>query len=147
MTDLRSELQRIASEFVSAVLGAMNAAPLADLAQQSHVAAAAPPARAPRAPAPRPAPTRGRPAAARVAPPPAPPKGFGKRHRATAEEVGRQKDLAMATAKQLPAGFSKGDLMKRAGGKIDLGRALSLLVEEGSLTKKGDRRNTRYWVR
>jgi hypothetical protein len=37
--------------------------------------------------------------------------------------------------------------MNKSGSKTDLGRALSLLVADGKLTKKGDRRMTRYWVK
>ena len=37
--------------------------------------------------------------------------------------------------------------MSKSGSKVDLGRALSLLVADGKLTKKGDRRMTRYWVK
>jgi len=71
----------------------------------------------------------------------------GRRRRASPEEVAKQKELALNTAKQLKAGFSKGDVMNKSGSKVDLGRALSLLVIEGKLSKKGDRRMTRYWVK
>ena len=37
--------------------------------------------------------------------------------------------------------------MSKSGSKVDLGRALSLLVADGKLIKKGDRRMTRYWVK
>jgi hypothetical protein len=146
MSELRSQLEQIAAEFVSSVLGAMRSASLSDLAGQAgrtdgaRVAAPAVrrrPGRPPRAAAPRTQPAAvARPAAA-----------SGRRHRASAEEVQNQKNLALATAKQLPGGFSKGDVMKRSGAKVDLGRALTLLVSDGKLTKKGDRRNTRYWVK
>lgn len=145
MSDLRSELQRITVDFVSAVLGAMRSASLSDLANQAGRAASAPAA-------PSIARRPGRQPQARAAAPRAqaaavPAAKSGRRHRASAEEVQKQKDLALATAKQLPAGFSKGDVMKKSGSKIDLGRALTLLVNDGKLTKKGDRRNTRYWVK
>jgi hypothetical protein len=58
-----------------------------------------------------------------------------------------QKDVALAAAKGLKPGFNKGDVMDRSGARVDLGRALSLLVAEGKLMKKGDRRTTRYWLR
>lgn len=61
--------------------------------------------------------------------------------------MARQKDTALAASKALKPGFSKGDVMSKSGSKIDLGRALSLLVAEGKLIKKGDRRMTRYWVK
>lgn len=147
MSDLRSELERITTDFVSAVLGAMRSASLSDLAEQpgrsSGVSAAAPavtrrPGRQPRAAAPRPqAAAAARPAAG----------GRARRHRASADEVRQQKEMALGIAKQLPAGFSKGDVMRKSGSKVDLGRALGLLVDDGKLTKKGDRRNTRYWVK
>src|SRR6185369_2876044 len=70
-----------------------------------------------------------------------------RRHRASAEEVERQKEMALAAAKALKANFSKGDVMKKAGSDVDLGRALVLLVADGKLAKKGDRRLTRYWVK
>ena len=81
------------------------------------------------------------------APVPETEEGPAKRYRASAEEVKRYKDLAFATAKKMPPGFSKGELMKRTGGKIEMGRYLTLLVEEGRLTRQGDRRSTRYWVK
>jgi len=145
MSDLRSELNRIAADFVSSVLAAMRSASLSDLADQSMRTGGAPAAAPARARAGRP-PRAAAPPRAQLKPAsrPAP---RGRRHRASAEEVQRQKELALATAKQLPAGFSKGDVMRRAGSKIDLGRALGLLVNDGKLTKKGDRRNTRYWVK
>jgi hypothetical protein len=37
--------------------------------------------------------------------------------------------------------------MEKNASTSDLGRALSLLVAEGTLTKKGDRRKTRYTVK
>ena len=142
MSQLRSELQQIASEFVAAVLTAMASAPLSDLANQEERP------RQPRTLAPT---TARRRATQPLAQPPSNPvthvAAVGKRHRASADEVRRHKQLALATAKQMPPGFSKAALMKRAGSKIDLGRPLSLHVDEGLLTKKGDRRSTRYWVK
>jgi hypothetical protein len=37
-------------------------------------------------------------------------------------------------------------VMQKSGSKVDLGRALTLLVRNGKLTKKGDRRSARYSV-
>jgi hypothetical protein len=71
----------------------------------------------------------------------------GRRRRSTPAEVEEQKDLALRAAKSLEAGFSKADVMKKSGSLINLGRALSLLVAEGKLSKKGDRRTTTYSVR
>ncbi|MET0591339.1 MAG: hypothetical protein ABW133_01480 [Polyangiaceae bacterium] len=73
--------------------------------------------------------------------------GGRRRRRASPDEVAKQKEAALAAAKGLRPGFSKGDVMSKSGSKTDLGRALSLLVSEGKLTKKGDRRMTRYWVK
>jgi hypothetical protein len=89
-----------------------------------------------------------RPAA--IAAGPALPRGRAagrRRHRASPAEVAKQKETALAAAKTLKPGFSKGDVMNKSGSKTDLGRALSLLVADGKLTKKGDRRMTRYWVK
>ena len=141
MSDLRSQLTQIVDQFVTSVLGAMKTASLSDLAGESASVA---PARAPaRRRAARPAP---KPAAA-VAKPVAKPAKPGRRKRASAAEVQAQKDTALAAAKALKAGFSKGDVMKKAASKVDLGRALSLLVKDGKLAKKGDRRKARYWVK
>ena len=145
MTPLHSELQQITTDFVSAVLQVLGSAPLSELAQHAERAGAVPavPAAVSRRPA-RPLPPA---TVSRYKPAIASQPEMGRRHRASAEEVRRHKELALATAKRLPPGFSKGDLMKRAGSKIDLGRALGLLVDEGHLTRKGERRNTRYWLR
>jgi hypothetical protein len=84
-----------------------------------------------------------------VAAPAAARRGAGgrRRRRASPEEVTRQKEIALSAAKGLKPGFSKGDVMSKSGSKVDLGRALSLLVADGKLTKKGDRRMTRYWTK
>jgi hypothetical protein len=134
MPNLRNSLDQICADFVASVLKAIRAASLADLSSER-------PSPTPVVRARRPA----RPAVAR-APVAKAPKA-GRRRRASAQEVKAQKDLALATARQLRPGFRKGDVMKRSGSKTDLGRALSLLVADGKLTKKGDRRLTRYWVR
>jgi len=69
-----------------------------------------------------------------------------RRTRASAAEVQRQKDVAFGIAKMLSPGFRKRDVMKRSDSKVDLGRALSLLVREGKLSRKGSRRAARYWT-
>lgn len=142
MSNLRNQIEKLSSEFVSAVLSAMGSAPLNELAELSEKPrggrAAAPVTRG-RAPAAAPAPAAARPAK-RAA-------GKSRRRRATADEVQAQKDLTLATAKKLDGGFSKSDVMKKAGSREDLGRALSLLVNEGKLTRKGERRLARYWVK
>jgi hypothetical protein len=140
MGTLRTELENIASNFVASVLAAMRTASLSDLAETSGGAGGS------AAVGGRP---RGRPrGAAAIAGPVEGRRGRGgRRRRASPEEVAKQKELALNTAKQLKAGFSKGDVMAKASSKVDLGRALSLLVAEGKLTKKGDRRMTRYWVK
>jgi hypothetical protein len=146
MSNLRSELDKIASTFVSSVLAAMKSASLSDLAGEIAGAAratvAAPARRRPGRPA------KGLAFTAKAAQPApaAKPTKSGKRYRASAEEVAAQKKVAYDTARMLKPGFAKGEVMKKSGSKVDLGRALSLLVVEGKLTKQGDRRKTRYWV-
>jgi hypothetical protein len=143
MGTLRTELEQIASSFVASVLDAMRPASLSDLADQTGGGrAAAAPAGVGR--------TRGRPRGRpAVAAPAAARRGAGgrRRRRASPDEVARQKEIALSAAKGLKPGFSKGDVMSKSGSKVDLGRALSLLVADGKLTKKGDRRMTRYWVK
>jgi hypothetical protein len=138
MGTLRTELEHIASNFVSSVLAAMRTASLSDLADTSGEARALPGLGR----------TRGRPRGPAVGAVAEGRRGRGgRRRRASPEEVAKQKELALNTAKQLKAGFSKGDVMAKSGSKVDLGRALSLLVADGKLSKKGDRRMTRYWVK
>jgi hypothetical protein len=144
MSNLRTQLDQIAATFVSSVLSAMKSSSLADLA--GNVAGASAPKRGPGRPRRVAAPAqRVAVSAAKVA---APKRAkSGKRYRASAEEVAAQKKVAYETARTLKPGFAKGEVMKKSGSKTDLGRALSLLVAEGKLTKKGDRRKTRYWVK
>jgi pyruvate/2-oxoglutarate dehydrogenase complex dihydrolipoamide acyltransferase (E2) component len=145
MGDLRNKLEQITSTFVSSLLAAMKSASLADLAGEVSGAARAPAA-------PRPAtrraakPAKAAPAVA-VKAPSVKPARRGRRHRASPAEVQAQKDAALTAARALRGGFSKGDVMRKSSSKVDLGRALSLLVSDGKLSKKGDRRKTRYWVR
>jgi hypothetical protein len=137
VTDLPLELSRLADKFIYSVLAIMRTAPLGDLAGDSHSVRSAPPSRR-RGEAPR----KGSAARAsdRI-------RRGGVRRRSSAEEVQRLKDVALAAAKALAPGFKKGDVMKKSGSSIDLGRALTLLVADGKLTKQGDRRRTRYWVK
>ena len=136
MEQLRSQLQKIADEFVSSLLTAMAGAQLSDLADES--AGRVSTGRS----------TRGRTArGASAAPVVRPSRPDGRRKRASREEVEQQKQLAFSAAKGLKPGFSKSDVMKKAGPSVDLGRALSLLVADGKLTRKGERRMARYWVK
>jgi hypothetical protein len=142
MGTLRTELERIASSFVTSVLEAMRSASLSDLADHTGGDASAFSDRG-----------RGRARGGRAvaigagAAPRGRAPGGRRRRRASPAEVAKQKEAAFAAAKALKPGFSKGDVMTKSGSKIDLGRALSLLVADGKLTKKGDRRMTRYWVK
>jgi hypothetical protein len=145
MGTLRTELERIASSFVASVLDAMRNASLSELADQSGAGRAAGSAMSTGRTRGRP---RGRPAGSAGAPASAVRRSAGRRRRrASPDEVAKQKETALSAAKGLRPGFSKGDVMSKSGSKVDLGRALSLLVAEGKLTKKGDRRMTRYWVK
>ncbi len=131
MSELRHQLRQIVAGFVSSVMEAMSAGSLAEFAH-------GPGARSSR---------NGAVERHRGGRPVAPDSSKdGRRHRATAQEVQHLKDLALETARSLSPGFRKGDVMKRSGSRTDLGRALSLLVKEGKLAKKGDRRKARYWV-
>jgi hypothetical protein len=138
MGTLRTELERIASSFVESVLDAMRSASLSDLADHTGGGGAAgfSSARG-----------RGRPRLAVAGPAVRGRVPGRRRRRASPAEVAKQKETAFAAAKTLKPGFSKGDVMSKSGSKTDLGRALSLLVADGKLTKKGDRRMTRYWVK
>ena len=134
MSNLRSQLEQITETFVSAVLSALKSAPLSDLANEAGRTVSAAPAK----------PQANK--TAQAAEPVAKPAKRGRR-RASAAQVQAQKDTALGAAKTLKPGFAKSDVMKKSGSKVDLGRALSLLVDEGKLTKQGDRRKTRYWVK
>jgi hypothetical protein len=130
----------IADEFVTLVLGALRTASLSDLVdERSSGSSNGSPAR--RGP--------GRPPNASAAPKASAnqPVGTGRRKRASSDEIQQQKDTALGAAEKLKGGFSKGDVMRRSRSRVDLGRALTLLVAEGKLTKKGERRLTRYWVK
>jgi hypothetical protein len=127
MRDLGQNLRRIVDDFVSSVLRAIEAGSLSEFAVESagrgsaggvrHVGRNGPAGRS-----------------------------AGRRRRSTADEVQQLKDVALEAARELSPGFRKGDVMKQSGSRVDLGRALSLLVKEGKLSKKGDRRKARYWV-
>jgi hypothetical protein len=135
MKDLRFHLHTLANEFVSSILDAMKTAPLVELVD-SPAASRTNGVAAKRG--------RGR--------PPANDQSFGasasplraRRRRASSEEIQGLKDQVLATAKQLGPGFSKRDVSKKTKSKIDLSRILALLVAEGKLRKKGDRRLARY---
>ncbi len=140
MNNLRAQLGAIADQFVSAVLAALTSASLSELsdaparrlskngAPSSHGRGRRPKIRSAHATA----------SATQV--------GGGRRKRSSPAEVQRQKDVALTAAKALKSGFSKGDIMTKSASSVDLGRALALLVAEGTLKKKGDRRRTRYWL-
>jgi hypothetical protein len=138
MNKLHSQLEEIAETFINAILKAMGSASLADLADGHSVARA-----------------KGRPSHVGQSSKPvelgATAKhrtgAAGRRRRATAEEVQAQKDAVFAVAKQLGQGFAKNDVTKKVRSKEDVGRMLALLVAEGRLTKKGDRRLTTYSVK
>jgi len=134
MSKLETQLQALASEFVASVVGALRSAAIDEIINLTRVAAPArrAPVRAPSA----------RPAAAQ--PKTAPRK---KRYRSSAAEVAAHKRVAYETARMMRGGFSKGDVMRKSGSKVDLGRALTLLVADGKLRKQGERRLTRYWVK
>lgn len=140
MSDLRFQLRRITDDFVSSVLSAMRSASLFELAEQGDVASSAVAIASGGA-------ARRSAAAPKAAAGAAKPGGRRRRKRASPQEVKRQKDAALTAAKALRPGFSKGDVMRKSGSKVDLGRALSLLVADGKLSKKGDRRLARYWVK
>jgi len=133
MNAIRSQLEQIANQFVLSLLAAMKSAPLSELADGSARKSGVPAASR----------RRGGPPKA----PATPSSANRRRKRASAKEVQQLKDIAYTAAKALAKDFSKGDLMKKSGSKVDLGRALTLLVAEGKLQKKGDRRLTRYFTR
>ncbi len=139
MSNLQSQLESLASDFIASIVSALRSAPLDEVVELQGV-----PSRAPE-PAAR---TRRTAAPVKVqGRRPAAPRAQGRRHRASAAEVEAQKKLALDTAKTMKPGFSKGDVMAKSGSKLDLGRALTLLVADGKLRKQGERRMTRYWVR
>jgi hypothetical protein len=134
MNNLRSELEKIANEFVSSLLSAMQSAPLADVAERVNARAGGTSGRRVKAGGAVPTPRA------------VGPRSIRGRRRASAAEVQHLKDVAYRVAKALGKEFSKGDIMKKSRSKVDLGRALTLLVAEGKLTKRGDRRLTRYFI-
>jgi hypothetical protein len=133
MKELRSTLTQLADRFVTSLLAAMASASIGDLAEGSRATVG-------RVPAGRREPRTGAVFPATRTP-------GTRRRRASSEEVQNQKDVALVAAKELKPGFSKGDVMRKSASKVDLGRAISLLVAEGKLSKKGDRRKARYWVK
>jgi hypothetical protein len=135
MSDLRSQLQDVVEQFVSSIYNVVRGSSLSELVAESGGAPRRGPGRPPKA------------SLAVVDGKPRPAGGGGRRKRASSEEVERLKELVLGTAKQLKPGFSKSDVMKKSRSKVDLGRALALVVSDGRLTKKGDRRLTRYWLK
>jgi len=133
MSDLRSQLQDVVEQFVSSIYDVVRASSLSELVAESGSGPRRGPGRPPKVSL---AAIDGK-----VRP------AGGRRKRASSEEVERLKELVVATAKQLKPGFSKSDVMKRSRSKVDLGRALALVVADGKLSKKGDRRLTRYWLK
>jgi len=140
MNELRSALEELANKFIAGIFAAMKSGSLAELADGS-VAKSRSAANGRR---------RGTVESKAASPAGVrhPPRSTGsRRKRSSAAEVEQQKTLAFSTASSLKPGFSKGDLMKKSGENVDLGRALVLLVADGKLSKRGDRRSTRYWVK
>jgi hypothetical protein len=129
MSQLRQQLRQIVAEFVSAVVDAVNTGSLEEFVENTRSRS-----------------TRNGSVARRHTGSPIATTSKGRRRRSTAEEVQELKNLALETARSLSPGFRKGDVMKQSRSRTDLGRALSLLVKEGKLSKKGDRRKARYWV-
>jgi hypothetical protein len=136
MSDLRSQLQDVVEQFVSSIYNVVRGSSLSELVAESGSAPRRGPGRPPKASL-AVVDGKARPAGG----------GGGRRKRASSEEVERLKELVLGTAKQLKPGFSKSDVMKKSRSKVDLGRALALVVSDGRLTKKGDRRLTRYWLK
>src|SRR6266550_3215705 len=103
MRDLGQNLRRVVDDFVSSVLKAIEAGSLSEFAVASG--------------------GRGRTGVGRGGE-----RGVsagrsaGRRRRSTADEVQQLKDLALKTAHALTPGFRKGDVMKRSGSRVDLGR-------------------------
>ena len=126
MGTLRTELERIASSFVSSVLDAMRTASLSELADQSGASRAAGSAMGTGR-------TRGRPRGSRPAGTAGAPVQAGapwcgpQASSCFPDEVAKQKETALSAAKGLRPGFSRAMSCRNRGPKIDLGRARSLL--------------------
>src|SRR5499427_398090 len=136
MSDLRSQIQDVVSDFVTAIYGAVRAASLSQLVEEAGSGGYRPARRGP-----------GRPPSAGAAVAASRTARGGRRKRASSEEVQHLKDTVLTAARQLKPGFSKSDVMKKSRSRVDLGRAIALVVADGKLVKKGDRRLTRYWLR
>jgi hypothetical protein len=138
MSDLHSQIQEAVDQFVSSIYSAVRAASLSQLVEEAGAPREGVPARrGPGRPPKIDGAVRGPARAGRA----------GRRKRASSEEVQHLKDMVLSAARQLKPGFSKGDVMKRSRSRTDLGRALALVVADGKLIKKGDRRLTRYWLK
>ena len=141
MSKLRSELERIAAEFTRAILSAMASAPLDELLEEprrtrrplgkgSGISTAAAGDGDTR---------RARVGTVTLSRPSA-------RMRAPRGELQRQKDAVLTAARHLPPGFRRADATKQSGLTGNLSRALSQLVAEGMLVRKGNRGQARYWI-
>lgn len=85
--------------------------------------------------------------AARPTPSSQPPSRTGRRPRARTSEVERQKELVLGAARALGAGFARKDIVAATGLEDDATRVLALLVKEGKLEKRGERRLTTYTLK
>ena len=121
---LRTELERIADEFVSTVLSALRSASLDEVIKYAPQPSGRLPARLEEANGT----SSNRPMSGRA------PRG----------EIQRQKDAVMTIAGAPPSGFRKADIVEKTGLNVNVSRALSLLVTEGKLARKGDRNQARY---
>jgi hypothetical protein len=124
MSTLQDQIRNLSQQFLSSVLIAIRQASITELAEYRTADGLAPS-------------RRGR------AITPSGRRG-GRRKRSSSEEIEQLKLRTLEAAKALKANFSKGDVMRKTGSSVDLGRALTLLVTEGKLRKQGERRLTRY---
>lgn len=82
--------------------------------------------------------------APRPTPPSRPSPSTSRRPRARAADVERQKELVLEAAQNLGPRFAKKDVVAATGLTDDATRVLALLVKEGKLEKRGERRLTTY---
>lgn len=75
----------------------------------------------------------------------APKANGGRKPRATEEEMAKRKADVVAAFPKLPVPFAKADVMKLVPDVES--RTLALLVKDGKLTQKGEKKNTKYWVK
>ncbi len=146
MNRLRTELERMAGEFTRAVLSALASAPMEELLEQTRPARSSP--RTPVVSKAVPNEASGNDGQARRARVGAVMlTGPLTRTRAPRRELQRQKDAVLSAAKVLQPAFRKADVTKKTGLTGNLSRALSELVVEGKLVRKGDRNLARYWAK